>query len=358
MLLVDDEPLVLDTLDLLLSDQWTVHKARSADEAKKVLHAHDIAVIVSDERMPGESGVELLRWSQEVYPGVVRILLTAYADATTVARAIERGRVWHYIRKPWDNRHLIATIQQAMDFRGEVLERHERRVSVLFSLVVALESTHPASRGHSSRVARLARRFCDELTLPDRERRAIVTAARLHDIGRVAIDDLYLDKRGPLDDRERNALMSHVDLGLEILVETGFLGTIVPIVATHHERVDGGGYPGRLSGEIVPLGGRILAIADAFEAMTSYRTYRARLGVPDALGELRACSGTQFDKRLVREFCAMSPGLEDIVAHPPDDECGGDSMPTGFQSADLDADAPTEELDQPPRRSDPDAPAV
>jgi len=307
ILVVDDDPLVLDALDVLLCDHWEVFTAASAAEGREVLEREEIAVIVSDQRMPRESGVELLTWALGRFPDAIRILLTGYTDLDTVVEAINRGKVWYYIRKPWDNHKVVTLIQRAVEYRYRSMESRLRFEGAIRTLVMALDSSHPYTSGHSTRVTRYSELIADAVGLRSRERERLVLAAQLHDIGKIGVDNHYLDKTGALDEAEWRSVQSHVDVGDRILTEAGFLDPIVPLVTSHHESLDGSGYPRGLAGDEIPLGGRIIAIADAFDAMTSDRAYRGALPLDQVIDELRECAGRQFDPALVEAFCEALP---------------------------------------------------
>jgi PAS domain S-box-containing protein len=134
IVVVDDDSLVVESLELLLSSRWEVLTATSAAEARALLDAHEVAVLICDERMPGESGVELFAWAVDHHPSTLRILLTGYADFSTVIKAINGGKVWHFIRKPWSNQELLSLVQRAVEFRAQSFElaRSERRYRELF----------------------------------------------------------------------------------------------------------------------------------------------------------------------------------------------------------------------------------
>ena len=307
VLVVDDDPMILEALDTLLSDGWEVFCARSAAEGRGVLEREEIAVLLSDQRMPRESGVDLLSWSARHHPDAIRILLTGYTDLDTVVQAINEGKVWHYIRKPWDNHHVATLVTRAIDYRSRSLESTIRFQGAIRSLVVALEESHPYSSGHSSRVTRYAELLAEATGMRSRKRERLVLAAQLHDIGKIGVDTRYLDKHGALSPAERALVQTHVEVGRRILDEAGFLEPIVPLVVTHHEAMDGTGYPAGLAGDEIPLGGRIIALSDAFDAMTSDRAYRKAMPRDAALAELRACAGLQFDPELVAAFCDALP---------------------------------------------------
>ena len=167
------------------------------------------------------------------------------------------------------------------------------------SLVQALEAKDPYTRGHSERVAEYSKAIASRLGLAPAQIERVEIAALLHDVGKIGISEATLSKAGPLTSEEYAAIREHPAKGESVLLEVEFLAEAAPIVAAHHERMDGTGYPMRLSAESIPLDARILAVADAYDAMTSSRPYRAALGHESAAQELAAVAGTQLDQLAV-----------------------------------------------------------
>ncbi len=170
------------------------------------------------------------------------------------------------------------------------------------SLVAAIEAKDSYTRGHSERVARYARIICDVRSLPESECQRIEWAALLHDVGKVALDSEMLRKAGPLTNEEIRLVREHPVRASEILGGVDFLEDSVPLIRSHHEWVDGTGYPVGLRGTEIPDGAKILAVADSFDAMTSSRAYRSALSYEQACDELRKLAGAQFDKGCVEDF--------------------------------------------------------
>ena len=184
-------------------------------------------------------------------------------------------------------------------------------------LAAAIDARDPSTHSHSKDVARYARAIAEAMGLPPAEVDTIERAALLHDIGKIGIVDSILGKPGPLTPGEQAAMMAHPRIGAAILEEMPDLADLVPIVRHHHERWDGKGYPDGLAGERIPLGARILAVADAFEAMTSNRPYRHRQSQQSALETLLAGRGTQFDPQVVDAFIrSMETRLRGALPHP------------------------------------------
>lgn len=190
----------------------------------------------------------------------------------------------------------FAVARQTFQVYGQQSEAYRETVR---SLVTALEVKDPYTRGHSERVAWYARVVAERCELNETEVQRIEWAALLHDIGKVAIPKSTLIKPGRLTADEYAAICEHPSLAASILAEIDLLADIVPYVAMHHERIDGKGYPAQVRGEALPLGARILAVADCFDAMTSNRAYRKALAYSDACDELHSVAGSQLDAELV-----------------------------------------------------------
>ena len=177
--------------------------------------------------------------------------------------------------------------------------------SVLSTLALTIKAKDPQLYLHSRRVQTLATSLMLAMNLPENQRVTIGLAAFFHDIGKIRIEDALLHKAGRLTSQEFEVIKEHPVHGALILGNFRMLKNVVPMVYHHHEHWDGNGYPGRLSGEAIPLGARIIAIADAFEVMTSYRGYQATRAPAEALEELYLCAGTQFDPYLVEWFSTL-----------------------------------------------------
>ena len=172
-------------------------------------------------------------------------------------------------------------------------------------LLRALEERSPELLRHLGGVARLAGEVAERLALSSEEVEHVRQAAELHDVGKMAIPDAILSKPGPLDPSERAFLRRHTLVGERIVGAAPALAPVARLVRSSHERLGGEGYPDRTPGEEIPLGSRIIAVCDAYDAMTSDRPYRRALPPEEALDELRSCSGTQFDPQVVASFAVV-----------------------------------------------------
>jgi HD-GYP domain-containing protein (c-di-GMP phosphodiesterase class II) len=203
--------------------------------------------------------------------------------------------------------------RQLLDSTRELAETNERLQATYDQTLVALARTvdhrDGSTGGHSIRVAAYSRVLGVRLLRdPDRVR-ALEYGALLHDIGKIAVPDAILRKAGPLDPEEWLVMRRHPELGSRMLEGIEFLREALPIVLHHHERYDGGGYPAGLKGDRIPLGARVFAVADAFDAMTSNRHYRRALGLDQTIAELKRHSGTQFDPLVIEVLESVAEQL-------------------------------------------------
>ena len=193
---------------------------------------------------------------------------------------------------------------------GELLgvSRLERPVTPpppVAALASALERKTRAGAGQLVRSAWYARKVARELGIAEADRGVIADAALLHDIGKLALSDDLLMRPGSLDEAEKAAVRAHPRIGARIVGRLPQLTGAGPIIASHHEHFDGSGYPQGLMGDQIPLGARILLVSDAFDAMTTYRSYKSVISLQEALEELRRCAGQQFDRRVVDAFTSL-----------------------------------------------------
>jgi HD-GYP domain-containing protein (c-di-GMP phosphodiesterase class II) len=184
---------------------------------------------------------------------------------------------------------------------------HGLMMGLLHSLTSAVDAKDAYTCGHSERVALLSRHLAGLAQRPDNEIERIYMAGLLHDVGKIGVPESVLQKTGKLTPEEFDQMKKHPEIGARILSDVKQLEDIIPGVLYHHERYDGKGYPTGLAGKNIPLMGRIICLADSFDAMTSSRTYRKALPLEVALTEIRRCSGTQFDPELAESFLQIPP---------------------------------------------------
>jgi putative nucleotidyltransferase with HDIG domain len=183
-------------------------------------------------------------------------------------------------------------------------------VAILSVLTEAIEARDPYTRGHSARVTALAEAIARRLGWSEQRLASLRVGGALHDIGKLAVSDEVLGKKDRLDDHELAQIRQHPKIGAKLLLRVAALREALPYVLYHHERWDGRGYPSGKAGEEIPVEARVLALADAFDAMTSDRPYRRALTRRQALAEIERCAGTQFDPELARVFLELFAGAE------------------------------------------------
>ncbi|MGE5559880.1 MAG: diguanylate cyclase [Chloroflexota bacterium] len=248
----------------------------------------------------------------------ISIGVAAYPEAAqTRQELVERAdRAAYYSKQTGRNRASVysptmESVEVNALLRGKptpedyTIALHNMYVDAIRSLSYLVDAKDPYTYGHSTRVERLATELARAMRLPQEEVLTIQRAALLHDIGKVGISEQILHKRAPLQPDEWDAIKKHPAIGAQIIRGVSFLEAVIPLVYHHQERFDGSGYPAGLRGDNIPLGARIIALADAYEAMTSDRPYRAAKPAREALAELRRCAGSQFDPALVEAFVPL-----------------------------------------------------
>ncbi len=318
ILAVDDEPDNLQLLRRTLRKEYEITIANGPLEAIDILKIHGtFDMIISDHRMPDMSGVELLQYTNLHYPDMIRILITAYSEVPILVDAINTGKIFRYVKKPWTPEELILTIQKA--FEAKKLSKDNQRLiedfKDLFSgtisvIVEALDAKDKFTAGRSSRVCCYAVNLAKALNLSEIEISKIEIAGLLHDIGMIGVPETILQKNAPLTENEYMEVKRHIDYGMKILENIKQLNSIVDIVKYHHERFDGSGYPNKLRGEEIPIGARIIALADTFDAMLSTRAYRQPLDINSAKNELKNCAGSQLDPQIVDTFLNIVDNID------------------------------------------------
>ncbi len=265
-------------------------------------------MVVLDIGLPGINGLEVCaRLRTEPRHATLPILmLTARAQLDDLVTGLGAGAD-DYLAKPFRQPELLARIRSALRLRAALL-RMETAHAVVATLANAVEAKDPSTEHHCQRLAFLSARLTDRIGLDHRAAETIVYGALLHDVGKIGIPEAILAKPGPLDQDEWELMRRHPEIGERICGPLGDGVGCLPIIRHHHERWDGRGYPDRLAGEAIPLGARIVAVADAFDAMTHDRHYRAARSVAEALEEIDAGAGTQFDPELASFFVQAIEG--------------------------------------------------
>jgi putative two-component system response regulator len=321
-LVVDDDPQVRQVLTRAVATQGlSPLEASSGTDALALLkQTGEVPVCISDIYMPEMDGVTFLREALQRYPDMAVIMLTGMAEVNTAVECLKLGAL-DYISKPVMIEEVRVRLHQALEKRRLVLENRfyhqslelrvrdldrKNRTSLINGvqmLVQALEAKDAYTSGHSSRVSRYAVTTASQLGFADDGLEHIRLGGALHDIGKIGTREAILNKPGPLTPDEFQHVKEHSALGERIL--SPFLmqsPVVLRIVRSHHERIDGSGFPDALRGNQIPLEARIVAVVDAFDAMTTNRAYRPQLTVSQAIEELRRCAGVHFDAEVVESF--------------------------------------------------------
>lgn len=339
ILVVDDEDSMQKVLARLLerAGYTNVTTVSSGEEARALLASQKIDVVLTDMQMPGESGLDLLRHIHHSMPDVATLMITGDDDTKLADEALDLG-AYGYLVKPFRRSEVLINVNNSARRRKLELENLEHRTRLeamvkdrtaeLWLMVQALEQREEDLRmSREDTIQRLSMaaefrddetachirrmsRYCGLLSgwagVDDQQAEMIRTAAIMHDIGKIGIPDSILLKPGKLTPGEYTFIQQHAEFGHRILTgpASELLGLAATIALSHHEKWDGSGYPLGLRGEEIPLEGRIAAIADVFDALTTNRVYRKAFSLPEAIMILKDGRGSHFDARLLDLFLA------------------------------------------------------
>jgi putative two-component system response regulator len=315
ILVVEDNPHHAELLDdCLLPMGYQLLHAYDGEEALRCVEEDHPDLIILDLALPRVNGYEVCRRvkDNEATNLLPVIMVTASAQREVKLKGLEAGAD-DFIAKPFDRVELLTRIASLLRVK-HLTDELERVKNVLFSLVLALEAKDIYTKGHSERVAEWAVRLSRWKGLPQAEQRVAQAAGLLHDIGKMGISEAILLKPGPLTPEEFDQVRAHAVEGERICQPLQFARTLLPAIRHHHERWDGTGYPDRLKGQAIPEEARILAVADAYDAMTSNRPYRPAMSHDEALSNLLRGIGKQWDPDLVEGFIALANGKKPAVA--------------------------------------------
>jgi len=302
----DDDALRQAASEILTAEGYQVVGAHNGREALEALNHIVPDLIVSDISMPHLDGFALLDAIRSTDRGVTIpfLFISASTEASKVSRARRQGAD-DYLFKPFEMQELLDAVRVRLDRRRQVLlfDTREAHLQTVKMLANAIEARDTYTRGHVERVSKYAMDLATSIGWSREQLTELEFGATLHDIGKVLIPAEVLNKRGPLTPDERTLLHSHVEIGAQMLKGITHLKAVIPFVLYHHERWDGSGYPYGLAGEHIPLQGRLLAVVDSFDAMTTERPYHVAMLPEAALKEITRKRGIQYDPDLADAFC-------------------------------------------------------
>ena len=306
ILLEDDSADTRYTLAKMLElEHYTVHQADNGISALKVLQNITPDIIISDINMPEMNGIEFCQAVRQnvAWLAIPFIFLTGNSSSDIIHMGRQLG-VEDYLTKPIDPRELLSIIKARL-LRAAEVQMAQMDLAYFETVNVianTIEGRDPYTYGHIERVATYARRMAEELKWPAEHLRTLEFGARLHDIGKIIVPDDVLKKTGPLTDPEWVMMKQHPVVGAKILQQISHLQNTIPYVLYHHERWDGTGYPRGLRGKGIPVEGRLLAVVDVYDALTSPRPYHPAGAHGEVIRYLEAKASSHFDPDMVQVF--------------------------------------------------------
>lgn len=321
VVVVDDDTTILKQANMILTEAgFQVMCLKSGRLLMEYIAKNSIDILLLDIRMPEMDGFETIRalreWeSSNSREKVPVIFLTANEDADSEAKGLSLGAM-DFIRKPFSSealkirvRNLLDLIRLQRDLHHEVVKKTAELESlslhVVHALAKVIDVKDQYTNGHSERVAEYSREIARRYGYDEERQEEIYVMGLLHDVGKVGVPETVINKQGRLNDEEYKAIKHHPVAGAEILTMVSEMPKLVTGARWHHERYDGKGYPDGLQGENIPEEARIIAVADAYDAMTSNRSYRKILPQEHVKSELEKGMGTQFDEKFARIMLAM-----------------------------------------------------
>lgn len=304
ILIIDDEESVLKEFENTFNKEgYKVRTSQTWAEAVRYLKELSFNVVIADVNMPDIDYKDMIGAIKKEHKATYIITTTGYSDIERAMDSVNAG-AQDYISKPFDPVDLTSSMRKVIE-KQNLTDDNMQLLETIKALATALDARDHYTHGHSQQVTEYAVAIATDLMLSKEEIERIRDAGLLHDIGKIGISDAVLLKPGRLTDEEYEAIRQHPEIGKKILAPVRSLQDKIPLIYHHHERFDGSGYPEGLKAEQIPLGARILAVADAYQAMTSDRPYRKALPQEVAISELEKGKDRQFEAKLVDVFVAV-----------------------------------------------------
>jgi response regulator RpfG family c-di-GMP phosphodiesterase len=360
VLVVDDEAPIREVIsEYLTGEGYETHTAADGLDAVSVMERREFDLVITDLSMPRMDGFGLIKKARDLQPLTTVIVLSGQGTFENAIEAVHRG-AYDFVAKPIrDFKTFKITIDRGLEHKSLLVakQNYQRNLesqvenktrelartnkllkqyatelesvslSFITTLLTALEEKDRYTAGHSRRVTHLAVGAARLLGLNAHQLWVLQTAAQLHDMGKLMIDLSYVNKPGPLSEEEWKIMKEHPAMADRFLAHLPFLDEVRPIIRRHHERLDGRGYPDGLAGDQIDLLTRILSAADAFDAMTSQRSYRDPLRKGEAIAELQRCIGSQFGERAVGALIEFLGRDEAHLPHASEAQIIGPASP-------------------------------
>jgi putative nucleotidyltransferase with HDIG domain len=330
ILVVDDEqPIRMLLQKILESNGYTCHTAENAGQARDMMAAQSCDLVLCDINMPGESGLDFIRFVLKTYPDTAAIMVSAIGDPHLADSMLELG-VYDYIIKPMDRNGILISVANAFRRRElEIANRSYRRNlehmvderteslrhsmsklenamnGIVRAIAHTVETRDPYTAGHQRRVADLAAAIAQEVGFTHDQIEAVRVAAIIHDLGKISVPAEILSKPSRLTTNEFNLIKEHPQVGYDIVKDIEFPWDVSTMIHQHHEKLNGSGYPLGVSGNDILPESRVLTVADVVEAMASHRPYRPGLGVDVALEEIDKNKGQLYDPEMAQACIAL-----------------------------------------------------
>jgi len=363
LLIVDDEPGILSSLRRLLRPAgYKIHTAESGQAGLLVLEQEVVDLVISDMRMPEMDGAKFLEQVRARWPGTTRILLTGYADVNSTIEAINRGEIFRYIAKPWDDNDLMLVVRDALErrrlqnenarllvltqaqndelkdlnanledkvrqrtaeieqinsFLNQANDKLKQNFLVSIKMFTGLmELRGGAMAGHSRRVADLSRKLAAQLGIEAKEQQDIFFAALLHDVGKIGFPDVLLSRPvSRMSGDDLGIYRKHAIAGESALMPLDELKDVAKMVRSHHERFDGQGFPDGLEGENIGIGARILSVVNDYDGLQIGTLAEKRMTADEAKAMILQSRGKRYDPQVANAFVELLGGQAQEVVH-------------------------------------------
>ena len=323
LMIVDDERANLRLLERMFGSEYECLTASSGEEAIRLLRQHDVAILITDQRMPQMTGIDLLKQTAESRPHMVRILLTGYTDVDALVEAINSGLVYMYVTKPWNNNDLKVLVARALEYyennknRNTLALANERlalrleqmKLGIVFALADTLRAIDEYDYYHAVRVSEYAGALGKMLGLSDEKQQELTSAALLHNLGHIGTPAPVLSNANNLTQTDLTIAEGGCERGAEIISGIAELREIADAVRCQRENFDGTGQPRGLRGEQIPITSRIIRVADEYDSLTRPRDPSLAISHEAALKKLRARTEKDFYPPVVDALMELDPAI-------------------------------------------------